>query len=614
VPFESPIARRLRQEPRPGCLCSIPKDPSVGAKMEVVAVSAARRVLGKALGTVTDGFLEAWAASAGLGPNVDALKMELLYAQGMLDNAQGREIRSPALKELLLKLQQLAYGADDVLDELEYFRIQDALDGTYHAADVHDGGCVHGLVLNARHTARAIASKLKLSSGSREASRGDTDEHEDDAKQGCLSAICSCGCVQGLGVNVRHTARAVASQLKLCSGSREGSRRDPDDDREDDAKLGCLSAICSCGGRRAISSAAPKSPNIQSDQNGGCTSKVASRARRAAQNVGKRLQCCSFPCVHNNAHSGMLDGSNMTRNGRAKFCSACVSKIKEGKHVLQSPKLKFDRVEISKKMKDIVEKLKPVSAKVSTILDMELLGSAILKLELLGSNRTNAQKHAMDRPDTTPVIIEPKLYGRDNLKKSLVDGITHGKYFANDLVVLPVVGPGGIGKTTFTQHLYDEVKSHFDIAIWICVSLNFNVSQLAQEAVRKIPRVDSEKENSNDQGLIEQRLKTKRFLLVLDDMWTCQKDEWKNLLAPFRRGGEKGNLVIVTTRIPEMAEMVKTVDCSIEMDRLGDEGRDNLKKSLVDGITLGKYFAKDLGASNCWPRGYWKDNFHTTLI
>ena len=190
---------------------------------------------------------------------------------------------------------------------------------------------------------------------------------------------------------------------------------------------------------------------------------------------------------------------------------------------MQTPELKFDRVEISKKMKDIVEKLKPVSAKVSTILDMELLGSAILKLELLGSNHTTSQKHAMDRPDTTPVIIEPKLYGRDNLKKSLVDGITHGKYFANDLVVLPIVGPGGIGKTTFTQHLYDKVKSHFDVAIWICVSLNFNVSRLSQEAVKKIPRVDSEKETSGDQELIEQRLKTRRFLLVLDDMWTCHE-------------------------------------------------------------------------------------------
>lgn len=98
-----------------------------------VAVSAARWVVSKALAPVTHGVLEAWAASAGLGPNVDALKTQLLYARALLDNAHEREIRSPALKELLHKLRQQAYDADDVLDELEYFRIQDELDGTYQA-------------------------------------------------------------------------------------------------------------------------------------------------------------------------------------------------------------------------------------------------------------------------------------------------------------------------------------------------------------------------------------------------------------------------------------------------------------------------------------------------
>ncbi|KXG27159.1 putative disease resistance protein RGA1 [Sorghum bicolor] len=455
-----------------------------------VAVSAASWVLGKALGPITDGLLEAWAASAGLGPNMDALKMELLYAQGMLDNAQGREIRSSALKELLLKLQQLAYGADDVLDELDYFRIQDELDGTYHAADVHGGGCVRDLVLNTRHTARAVARKLKLSSGSRQASRGDPDpdEHEDGAKQGCFSVICSCG-------------------------------------------------------RHAAIGSTPNSPNIQSDENGGCMSKVALSARRAAHTIG---------------------------NGWARFCCACPSKIQsqEGKRVVQIPKLKFDRVEISSKMKDIVEKLRPVSAKVSTILDMELLGSAILKLEQLGSNRTTTQNSAMDRPKTTPDIIEPKLYGRDNQKKIIIDGIKHGEYFSDGLVVLPIVGPGGIGKTTFTQHIYKEVKDYFEVTIWLCVSLNFNASRLAQEAVKIIPEVDGENKNGSDQERIEQRLKAKRFLLVLDDMWTCHEDEWKKLLAPFGRGGQNGNMVIVTTRIPEVADMVKTIDCPIKMDRL----------------------------------------------
>ncbi|CAN6229641.1 unnamed protein product [Urochloa humidicola] len=150
--------------------------------MAELAVKAAGWVVRKALGPVTDGLLEAWAASKGLGPNVDALKVELLYAQAMLDNAQEREIRSPALKELLHKLRQLAYNADDVLDELEYFRIQDELDGTYHAADKHAGGCINALALKARHTASAVVAKLKPSSGSSDTIRGEHDEQDNAAK------------------------------------------------------------------------------------------------------------------------------------------------------------------------------------------------------------------------------------------------------------------------------------------------------------------------------------------------------------------------------------------------------------------------------------------------
>ncbi|KAM0851693.1 hypothetical protein ACQ4PT_052248 [Festuca glaucescens] len=353
------------------------------------AISAAVWALGKALAPVTDDLLKNWAASDSLGPNISALKTELLRAQGILYTAQDRVIANPALKELLHMLRQLADKAEDVLDELDYFRIQDELDSTYHAADKHAGGCMCGLALNARHTARAVANKLKFSSAG----------------------------------------------------------------------------------------------------------------------------------------------------------------------ILRTPKLKFDRVEMSKRMADIVQQLDPICAKVKEILDLEL-------------RKPTAQ---CKRHKTTPAIIEPDLFGRNVEKKNIVDGITHGKYCADGFTVLRIVGPGGIGKTTFTQHIYEEVKSSFDVMIWICVSLNFDANRLAQEILRQTPKVNGEKENAIEEELIEERLKQKRFLLVMDDVWTYEEDDWKKLLAPFRKGEARGNMVIVTTRIPETATVGKIVDYSIELNGLGTE-------------------------------------------
>jgi len=58
------------------------------------AIGAARWVVGKALSTVTDCLLESWTATSELGLNVQKLKMELLYAEGMLNNARSRDLRN----------------------------------------------------------------------------------------------------------------------------------------------------------------------------------------------------------------------------------------------------------------------------------------------------------------------------------------------------------------------------------------------------------------------------------------------------------------------------------------------------------------------------------------
>ncbi|XP_025877581.1 disease resistance protein RGA2 [Oryza sativa Japonica Group] len=417
-------------------------------------VSAARWVVGRALGPVTGELMEAWAASKKLGPNIRELKLLLLHAQAMLENAEGRDIRNGALDQLLSQLRDLAYDADDVLDELDYFRIQDELDGTYEAVDdaEEERGLVRGLALHARHTARAIARKLK----------------------------CTCSA----------SARSHA-----------------------DAEEGrCLPATA----------------------------------------VGKLLPCCSPPTVHNDDAAG----------------------AKTNEQHLQAPKLKFVRVEMSKKMSEIVEQLKPVCDAVDRILG---------PLQPSGHSK-NAKTQCIDlekRPKTTPTIIEHELFGRKDLKRIVADEIMIGKYRDNDITVLPIVGPGGIGKTTFTQHIYEEVKNHFQISVWICVSQNFNANVLAKEIVEKMPKGNNEKENESDQEKIEKRIQSQQFLLVLDDVWEYHEDEWKTLLAPFRKSGTKGNMVIVTTRKQKIAKMVESTDCSIKLDRLDHEDSMRLFQACV---------------------------------
>ncbi|XBH74795.1 hypothetical protein VPH35_101676 [Triticum aestivum] len=168
------------------------------------------------------------------------------------------------------------------------------------------------------------------------------------------------------------------------------------------------------------------------------------------------------------------------------------------------------------------------------------------------------------------MIIQDTLYGRRDIFEETVNRITDAGA-THTVSVLPIVGPGGIGKTTFTQHLYNDgrTKKHFDVPVWVCVSADFDVLKLTREILACIPATQggssgAANETTNLDQLqksIAHHLKSKRFLIVLDDIWKCDsQDQWKTLLAPFTKGEAKGSMLLVTTRFPKVADMVKTVD------------------------------------------------------
>ncbi|CAL4888665.1 unnamed protein product [Urochloa decumbens] len=217
---------------------------------------------------------------------------------------------------------------------------------------------------------------------------------------------------------------------------------------------------------------------------------------------------------------------------------------------------------MTKKIKLLIEDLQTLCAPVSNLLQINHSSYP---------TATATKAASLKRPNTSSTITQDKLYGRGYIFEQTIYDMTSGAYCSEVLSVLAVVGPGGIGKTTFTQHLYNDkrTEAQFSVRVWVCVSTNFDVVKLTQEILKCILAIENEESNrANEttnldqlQKSIAQRLKSKRFLVVLDDMWKCNSEsEWKNLLSPFTKGEAKGNMVVVTTRFPTIAQMVKTTN------------------------------------------------------
>nr|XP_009388340.1 PREDICTED: putative disease resistance RPP13-like protein 1 [Musa acuminata subsp. malaccensis] len=163
---------------------------------------------------------------------------------------------------------------------------------------------------------------------------------------------------------------------------------------------------------------------------------------------------------------------------------------------------------------------------------------------------------------TTSFPIETQVFGRDEQLNHLLEQLmksADGSGSSNSSIsTVTIVGIGGVGKTTLAQQAYnhERVKDYFHPKVWLCVSDNFNVERLTKEIIESITKNKCDLSNLNAlQEEVKEKLTSKRFLLVLDDVWNEDSLKWKRFCAPLRYG-EPGSKILVTTRSKKIAEMV----------------------------------------------------------
>lgn len=169
---------------------------------------------------------------------------------------------------------------------------------------------------------------------------------------------------------------------------------------------------------------------------------------------------------------------------------------------------------------------------------------------------------------TTSFLLENEVFGRDEERDEIIELLLESG--DEHSFVLPIVGGGGVGKTTLAQLVYNDIRvvEHFELRMWVCVSDSFNEIRLTREILASVSNdAIGEATNLNKlQEELQKNLMSKKYLLVLDDVWNAEnmddwenRDRWRKLLAPLRHGA-RGSKILATTRLEMVVTMLGAVN------------------------------------------------------
>ncbi|PON93740.1 NB-ARC domain containing protein [Trema orientale] len=164
-------------------------------------------------------------------------------------------------------------------------------------------------------------------------------------------------------------------------------------------------------------------------------------------------------------------------------------------------------------------------------------------------------------------VKESEVYGREEDKRKMVELLLYSRAIhgggggEGTLSCIAIIGMGGLGKTTLAQLAFNDrkVEQCFGRKVWVFVSHPFDVKRILVAIIQYITRKTWPHSTMDAaQSEVRRLLRYKRYLIVLDDVWTEDSMDWERLRHVLLGTGIDGSKVLITTRSRQVMEALYT--------------------------------------------------------
>ncbi|XP_026432478.1 putative disease resistance protein RGA1 [Papaver somniferum] len=192
------------------------------------------------------------------------------------------------------------------------------------------------------------------------------------------------------------------------------------------------------------------------------------------------------------------------------------------------------------------------------------------------AHRQNSERR---KRETSSYVNDLEVIRRKNDQSRIIDLLINSSSWSNEnLSTVSIVGTGGLGKTTLAQQVFDDplIKAQFEPRIWVYVSDSdadtFDANKLLRVILESIIKHTCDDVPNFNELVCQVHLflSGKKYLLVLDDLWSENVHQWGRLKSLLSVGAHESK-ILVTTRKSQVASIVRGAISPYTLQHLSNE-------------------------------------------